>query len=62
MNNYNDEIIEITAVLSAAYENTTISNKENALNVAEKMAVSIGNEILDGRTSEFKRKAKKSSK
>ena len=62
MNNYNDEITEITAVLSAAYGESENYDKENAISVAERMALSVGNEMLDGRTSEFKQKVKKSTK
>lgn len=62
MNNYNDEIVEITAVLSSIYEDVTDCDKEQAVNVAERMALSIGNEMLDGRTSEFKQKVRKSPK
>ena len=62
MNNYNDEIAEITSILSASYEDKNDYDKEQAISVAERMALSIGNEMLDGRTSEFKQKVKKSSK
>ena len=62
MNNYNDEIAEITSILSASYEGVNDYDKEQAISVAERMALSIGNEMLDGRTSEFKQKVKKSSK
>ena len=62
MNNYNDEIAEITSILSASYEGVNDYDKEQAISVAERMALSIGNEMLDGRTSEFKQNVKKSSK
>lgn len=62
MNNYNDEIVEICSILVALYPKAEALDKEKLEQVADSMALAICNESLDGRTSEFKKKAIKSPK
>ena len=50
MNNYNDDISEITCILSDSYEGVNDDDTEQAISVSERMALSIGNEMLAGCT------------
>lgn len=60
MYNYSEELDEITAILSAVFPQPNSMTKEKTIIVTDRMASAIGDELLDGRTSEFKQKAYKS--
>lgn len=62
MNSYNDDKSEILAILEAVYDKSTELDKNKADFVVNSIAMSVGNEYLDGRGVEVKKTLKKSTR
>lgn len=62
MNSYNDDKSEIAAILEAVYDKSKEVDKEIAEFVVNAIAMSVGNEYLDGRGLEVKKALKKSKR